>query len=268
MNLQSQYYQALILKERQSAQVTDKGSYMVVRTPERPDYYWGNYILMASAPGPDSYARWMDIFESEIGAVSETGYVAITWDRPGGQGHTSQFTENGFDLQTSVILSSDCVHAPPKFNSHVTIRPLQTESDFDQAIDVHFTPGWEYFSDDKEQMEFLQDSAKDFRKFIDAGSAISLGAFLDDKLTAVVEMYYSDRLCILGSVVTHRDYRRQGICSSLTYNACQYALTQLNCRLLTLEADEDYHAAKIYESIGFCPTEKIYRLEWYDKSKL
>ena len=80
-------------------------------------------------------------------------------------------------------------------------------------------------------------------------------------------MYYNDTLCVLDSVVTHRDYRRQGICSSLTYHASQYALTQLNCQTLTLEADEAYHAAKIYESIGFCPTEKLYRLEWYDKSR-
>ncbi len=211
VNLKSQFQQAMILKDRQTAQITDKGSYIVVRTSDRPDYFWGNYIIMSSAPAPDSYSHWLTIFESEIGPKSQTGFVAITWDFPGDQGQCVQFTDKGFSLQTSIILSASRVHAPPKSNPHVTIKPLQAESDFAQTIDVHFTPDWQYCSDEG-QIKFLKGSAKRFRKLIDAGTAISIGAFQGDKLTAVVEMYYNDNLCILDSVVTHRDHRRQGIC--------------------------------------------------------
>ncbi|MHC4553355.1 MAG: GNAT family N-acetyltransferase [Planctomycetota bacterium] len=265
MNLKSQFQHAILLKDRQTAQITDKSSYIVVRTPNRPDFFWGNYIIMPSAPTTDVYEHWLTIFESEIGPKSKTGFVAITWDGNGQQGDTDQFTDKGFELQTSVILSASCVHAPPKTNPHVTIRPLQTESDFEQTIDVHFTPNWEY-SSDEDQILFLQDSIKDFRKRVDTGNTISIGAFLDNKLTAVVEMYYNNTLCVLDSVATHRDYRRQKICSTLTYYASQYALTQLNCQTLALEADAEYHAAAIYESIGFQPTEKLYRLQWCSKS--
>ena len=93
------------------------------------------------------------------------------------------------------------------------------------------------------------------------------GAFLGDRLVGVVEMYYNGGVCVLDSVATHREYRRLGVCSSLTYFASRYALGELGCERLTLEADEEYHAAKIYESIGFRPTEKLYRLEWCDRSK-
>ena len=266
MKLKSQFQQAIILKDRQTAQITDKGSYIVVRTPDRPDYFWGNYIIMPSAPAPNSYNHWLAVFESEIGPKSQTGFVAITWDSPGDQGQCVQFTDKGFSLQTSKILSASRVHPPPKSNPHVTFKPLHTESDFAQTIEVHFTPDWQYSSDEA-QIKFLKDSANSSRKLVNAGTAIFIGAFKGDKLTAVVEMYYNDTLCVFDSVATHRDHRRQGICSSLIHYASQYALTQLNCQTLTLEADEDYHAAKIYESIGFSPTEKLYRLEWYDKSK-
>jgi hypothetical protein len=30
-------------------------------------------------------------------------------------------------------------------------------------------------------------------------------------------------------------------------------------------ADEDYHAAKIYETVGFRPTERQVSLDWWDK---
>lgn len=266
MNLKSQFLQAILLKDRQTAHVTDKGFYIVVRTPDRPDYFWGNYIIMSSAPPPNSYSHWLAIFESEIGPKSQTGFVTITWDSPTEQGHSAQFTDKDFTLQTSIILSTSRVHTPPKSNPHITIRPLQSESDFAQVINVLFTLDWQYSSNEG-QIKFLKDSAKRFRKLIDAGTAISIGAFLSNKLTAVIEMYYNDTLCVFDSVVTHRENRRQGICSSLVHYASQYALSQLNCQTLILEADKEYHAAKIYESIGFRPTEKLYRLEWYDKSK-
>ncbi len=58
MNLKSQFQQAMILMDSQTAHITDKGSYIVVRTPDRPDYFWGNYIIMPSAPNRDSYSEY------------------------------------------------------------------------------------------------------------------------------------------------------------------------------------------------------------------
>jgi len=39
-------------------------------------------------------------------------------------------------------------------------------------------------------------------------------------------------------------------------------------KTLVMVADENYHAAKIYESIGFQPEEKQVGLDWWKKSKL
>lgn len=35
---------------RFSAQVDDRGDYVVIRTPSRPDYLWGNCLIMRAAP--------------------------------------------------------------------------------------------------------------------------------------------------------------------------------------------------------------------------
>ena len=92
MDLKSQFQQAILLKDRQTANITDKGSYLVVRTPDRPDYFWGNYIIMSSAPRLDAYSEWLAIFESEIGPKSQTGFVAITWDSPANNSPTTALT--------------------------------------------------------------------------------------------------------------------------------------------------------------------------------
>jgi hypothetical protein len=41
----------------------------------------------------------------------------------------------------------------------------------------------------------------------------------------------------------------------------------MKLKKLVMVADEHYHAAKIYESVGFVPTEKQVGVNWYDRSR-
>ena len=174
MDLCSDYQRVLVYRDEQSSVVLDKGDYIVVRTPERPGYYWGNYIIMAGAPAAGDYGEWVGIFESEIGPKEETGFVAITWDTGSNEDGYGQFVDEGFDLQRSVILSASSVSVPPKSNGDIVIRALESEADFAQSIDVHFSPGWQY-SSDEEQMKFFGDSVKELQGLVDAGCAVALG---------------------------------------------------------------------------------------------
>ena len=38
------------LRVLEGGQVTDRGDYLVVRSPGNPDFWWGNFILMAALP--------------------------------------------------------------------------------------------------------------------------------------------------------------------------------------------------------------------------
>jgi hypothetical protein len=50
----------------------------------------------------------------------------------------------------------------------------------------------------------------------------------------------------------------------LVYQAAQFAFRQMQLKNLVMVADENYHAAKIYESVGFAPTTKEYAANWWD----
>ena len=58
------------------------------------------------------------------------------------------------------------------------------------------------------------------------------------------------------NVSTKESFRRQGICGTLVHYAANYAFKQHGAKRLIMEADEDYIAARIYESIGFKVIEK------------
>ena len=69
------------------------------------------------------------------------------------------------------------------------------------------------------------------------------------------------------AVGTHPAYRRQGICGALVYQTGRYALEQMKLETLVMVADENYHAAKIYETIGFEPEEHQVGLDWWNNSQ-
>ena len=62
-------------------------------------------------------------------------------------------------------------------------------------------------------------------------------------------------------VVTHPAYRRRGICGTLVYEIGSLALTRDDVDYLVMHADPDYHAARIYRSLGFQQTEFLYSLQ-------
>jgi predicted GNAT family acetyltransferase len=57
-------------------------------------------------------------------------------------------------------------------------------------------------------------------------------------------------------VETHPEFRRRGICGTLVYESARHALGSLGAERLVMVADAHYHAARIYESLGFRPTER------------
>jgi hypothetical protein len=40
----------------------------------------------------------------------------------------------------------------------------------------------------------------------------------------------------------------------------------MGAQTLVIVADEDYHAAKIYESVGFAPTQRQIGIDWWERT--
>ncbi|MBT3585324.1 MAG: GNAT family N-acetyltransferase [Halobacteriovoraceae bacterium] len=257
-----------MIMDLKTAQVEDKGEYVVIRTPSRPSYFWGNYILMREAPFQGCYEKWLGIFEREIGDSGQLGFASLAWDIPNETGEVAEFLKHGFKMEDSRVLtcSRESLVEPPKFNSEVEVRPLVSDADWKRLVEIHFEKNWEYGSDEA-QLKFLQEGAVEFRKLCEAGEAVRMGAYFDGLGAADLGLYWQDGLGRFNNVATHEDFRRRGICGRLVYETCKYGFEKMGLDTLVMEADENYHAAKIYESVGFSLTEKLYTLGWYDKSK-
>ena len=260
--LKSYALRTSLIMDKFFATVTENSDYIVIKTPQRPDYFWGNYIIMKSPPTHGDFEDWISIFELEIGTRNELGYVAIGIDTIDGDDCVvEEFKENGFDIQVSKILLAENIIKPRKFNDLIEVRPYSSEEDWANYLEIHFTPNWNYGTE-AEQKEFLKDEMESFRRFVKSENAQRYGAFLNGEMIAELGVFWEGNVARFNNVATHSDHRRKGACSSLVYHVSKMMLDRSEITTLVMEADEDYHAARIYEEVGFEPTQRLISLEW------
>jgi hypothetical protein len=122
------------LRVLEGAQVTDRGDYLVVRSPGNPEFWWGNFVLMAGMPEPGSAGMWLARFAAEFPAAR---HVALGVDRAHDQAAVpDDFPAAGLEPQRSTVLTCAAVHQPPHPNAEAQIRLLESDDDWQQCVDL------------------------------------------------------------------------------------------------------------------------------------
>ena len=242
-------------------EVEDRGSYLRIRTPANPSYWWGNYLLFEHSPGEGDFERWTDLFEKEIGVPPETEHIVFAWDVGGEQAVVSPFFEAGFKLSTSVVMTANELTKPEKFNNAVEMRVLKTDDDFAELLDLQILLDLEEGFEGAGHRLFLLRNLERYRKMIAAGLGEWFGAYSDGKLVSCMGLFYKNDLARYQGVATHPEYRRRGIAGTLTYFVGRYGLERFEVDTLVIVADENYFAKDVYASVGFKKTEVVEALE-------
>ncbi len=245
--------------------VTDRGDYLVILTPKNPGFFWGNYLLFSAPPEPGDLDRWQALFRQEVSARQETHHIAFGWDSPAGTpGEVKPFLEAGYELIESVVLTTRQVCAPAKYNHLVEVRPLVEDWEWEQALlnQVHCRPPEHRY---EEYLPFKTEKMAQYRRMRQAGLGEWFGAFLEGRLVADLGLFHEGAIGRFQSVETAPEFRRQGICGTLVYQAAKYGFEHMGVDTLVMVADENYHAARIYESVGFEPTERQVGLQFWKR---
>lgn len=104
----------------------------------------------------------------------------------------------------------------------------------------------------------------EYREMSKAGMGFWFGAFVDSKLVGDLGIFYKNGIARYQNVETHPDHRKKGICGTLVYQSGTIALEDWGVEQLVMEADPEYLAARIYESVGFQRTESNFSLSWWN----
>lgn len=247
-----------------NCEILDRGSYLAVRSPEEPSFYWGNLLIFAQPPKQGDLERWEALFASEFRDLPEVLHQTFIWDMTEEASETAAFADKGYQVEHSVVLTASALNPPPHANSEVQVRALQSEEDFLALVEL------QVICRDEEHEEahyrgFVEGRLRGYRKRIDAKEGEWYSAFVGDQQVATLGIFRSGRSARFQTVMTHPDFRRKGICGTLVHQVAEKTLARNEIESLIMLADTEYHAARIYESLGFAPTETLEGLcRWPD----
>jgi ribosomal protein S18 acetylase RimI-like enzyme len=250
------YMTDLSILEGMGAVISEQETHWVIETPSNPGYYWGNFLLYRAAPRTGDFERWSAEFQRAFAHLPQPSHQCFGWDdATGAKGDWAAFEAVGFEVQEGVVLVTAEPVPPKRPCEALTVRPLDTDAEWDAAITNQVRCRSAGFDEDA-YWNFKRRQMRDYRALTRAGVGAWFGAFLGDQLVGDLGLFVSHGVGRFQSVGTNPDYRRRGVCATLVFQAARYAQERMHANQLVIVADPEDQAARIYQSVGFAVAER------------
>jgi GNAT superfamily N-acetyltransferase len=249
----------MILRLRHSV-IEDHGDHLVVRTPDNPTFWWGNFLALPTPPAADDVPAWLAVFARHF---PDATHCAVAVERVGPEqsaGWVEPWQRHGLDYEPGTALVTEALHEPPRPNRHADYRPLGSEDDWAQLVELRCANN--STEEAASYRRFAVSSVAAYRRLVDEGHGQWFGAFLDGRLASTMGLFTDgSQVARYQSVDTHPQARRQGLAGSLAHAVGTWALNELGVRQLVIVADPRAEAISVYRSIGFVDTEPAHQLQ-------
>jgi GNAT superfamily N-acetyltransferase len=226
--------------------IVDRGDYLVARSPNEPDYYYGNLLVLPAAPQVGEVAYWTRRYAEELGDTPAIRHVTLAWDGIAGDiGAVAELTAAGFAIERTLVMTASRV-APAPYDGE--LREL-APGDFDAVAELSFAIADRH---DDGYRRFLERRAARERDLVERGLARFFGAFAGATLIG------SLGLVPLGARARYQDvqvasaHRRRRIATALL--AAAAATTTAQLIIVTTPGSA---AEQVYARAGFTPLERI-----------
>ncbi len=252
------YRTDLALLRMAGSDVDDRGDHLVVRSPQNPTHWWGNFVLVSGVPERLHSDRWLERFHAEFpdAAHAALGFDAVV----GTTADLAGFAERGLRVEAATVMTATAVHEPPRPNSQATYRMLVSNDDWAQSVALRVA-----CNDEHEPASFEQYAARHVRSrraAVEEGHGAWWGAFVDDRLVSQMGLFASGHgLARFQSVETEPAFRGRGLAGTLVHRVSEFGFSDLAATTLVMVADPDYLAIRLYRSLGFLDSESQLQAE-------
>lgn len=234
------------LRAAEGSEVTDRGGYLVIRSPGNPGFWWGNFLLLRAWPRDSE--SWLDRFAAEF---PQAGHVALGVDATEADGPEvgsavpAEFAS--LEPEISTVLTCAGIRAPGHVSTEAEIRRLESDRDWRQSVELNLRCYGEQTPGDFQQ---LRSVAR--RRLTQAGRAAWFGAFDGGRLVAQLGICDAGGgLARYQDVETDPAARRRGLAGTLVWQAGRFARTAFGARTLVIVADPAEGAIRVYRGCGF-----------------
>ena len=236
----------------------------MIRTPQNPGYYNGNYLYFPLAPKRGDLARWVQLFEQAFAADPRVKHASFCWDGAAGTGTADEFVAAGFTLDEYLVMTAERLNdfALP---TGLHVRAFCDERDWAQQLSmqlddvpaVHAGPAYTAFK--AAQVEH--------HRTISETLGVWMGAFDGERLAGSCGIFPAqDGMARYQDVMVAKAYRNRGIARALIAAAGRCAFERFHPRTLVIVADANDFPQGIYRRAGFTEAQREARLWKADRT--
>ncbi|MGZ4166215.1 MAG: GNAT family N-acetyltransferase [Solirubrobacteraceae bacterium] len=248
--------------------VERRDGFLVVRSPSNPTHWWGNLLLFDDAPAAGDGERWEGLFARAFGQELRVQHRTFAWDQSGDVRGAAdvEFEARGYSLDPNLglIATPEQIRPHPRANQEVEVRALDPrpgspdERWWEQVLEIQVAGRDPVrFAGEAPERVFARTRQADLRAMFRAGAGAWYVALDGDQVAGSLGIVVTSGRARYQAVDTAVTHRRRGICSRLLVDAARHAVATYGATRLVIVADPGYHAAGIYESVGFRPVERV-----------
>ncbi len=238
----------LAVLELTGSTVDDHGDHLVVRSPDNPDYHWGNFLFVSDPEAVNDARRWVETFHT---AFPDASYLAIGLARM--PDDAEAWTRQGADLEPEEVLTTRTLPTQTPLPGGYSVRALDGD-DWDQLTAREVADNARTGDYEPEgHARFAAARTATQRAICERGDAAFFGAFSGEVLVASLGIVRCGGIARYQSVGTDEEHRRCGLASHLLGVAARWAADR-GCEQWVILTDVGNPAGRVYRRLGFEPT--------------
>ncbi|MFM0397287.1 GNAT family N-acetyltransferase [Paraburkholderia phytofirmans] len=235
--------------------VESRDDYIVVRTPDAPEYFFGNMLVLQQRPSASDLKLLEHDFGRLVGTPPLIAHRTFAWPESADSVVTlDAFVEQGYDATVCrVLVAHPAEINPVATNSLVKVRPFAMEQEWDDWSRMQLADMPNPM--DITSQRYMAHQQRAYRSLIDRGLGNWWGAFIEDEQVGSLGLFFLDGIGRFQTVITGAQHRNRDVCKTLVTEVIRLSAGQSD--RLIMVADETCYAGTIYEAMGFRPQGRL-----------
>jgi len=241
------------------SEIIEYADYFLVKTLSNPTFIDGNCMVLKTPELLQNKTKLEACFKTHFEARTKEHHLSFKLMNKASEELLQRYLDDQYSYDKLAVMTYEATKnvEPTIQNKAWEIRAFASNLDWEQWTENEIRERPILFTE-KSFTAYLLGRRFVYKEFVQKGFGNFYGVFQRGELLGSAGLYIFDGIGRFQQVRTIEKVRRQGICKALI----QFIYTQNENQMqeAVMVADEDYHALKLYEGLGFKSKENQYDL--------